>query len=276
MPALRRDALGLGLRPSHYPYLFEHWPDLDYLEIISENFMGDAARPRRNLARVHARYPIVLHGVGLGLLGHAALDEDYLDALVRLADSVDAPFVSDHLCWTGAHGLRHHDLLPTPYTDALVEFAAERAARVQARLGRPFALENLSSYVEFAASTMPEWEFYAKVVEQAGCSYMLDINNVYVSSVNHGFDPSEYLDAIDLSRVVQVHLAGHRREHDGTIVDTHDAHVCEEVWQLYVSTWRRGGPFPTLIEWDAAIPAMPVLLAELERARTMRSGACPA
>jgi uncharacterized protein (UPF0276 family) len=263
--------LGLGLRPRHHAYLFEHWPeDVDYFEIISENFMTDAARPRHNLARVRSRYPIVLHGVGLDLLGHAPLDDRYLDALARLADSVDAPFVSDHVCWSGAHGARHHDLLPTPYTEAVVEFAAERAARVQARLGRPFALENLSSYVEFTASTMTEHEFYTRIVTQAGCWFMLDINNVYVSSVNHGFDPLEYLDAIDLSRVVQVHLAGHRREADGLIVDTHDTHVCDDVWRLYAAAWRRGGPFPTLLEWDAAIPDMPVLLAELERGRALR------
>jgi uncharacterized protein len=266
-----RDALGLGLRLPHYPYLFEHWPEVDYFEIISENFMGPALPPRQKLERVRARYPLVMHGVGLNLLGHAPLDEAYLDALCRLADDVDAPFVTDHLCWTGAHGISHHDLLPTPYTEDLVEFVAERAAAVQRRLGRPFGLENLSSYVEFESSTMNEWEFYTAVVREAGCSFLLDVNNVYVSSVNHGFDPEAYLGAIDFSRVLQVHLAGYSHEPNGTLVDTHDHPVSNAVWSLYAQAWKMGGPFPTLLEWDAQIPPMPELLAELEKAKEARA-----
>ena len=268
--ALPRDALGLGLRPSHYGYLFEHWPSLDYLEVISENFLGDAPLPRQQLERASGRYPIVLHGVGLNLLGHAPLDEAYLDRLCRLADRVDAPFVTDHLCWTGAHGLCHHDLLPLPYVEDLAALATERAAYVQRRLGRPFGIENLSSYMEFRASTMSEWEFYASVVRRSGTWFMLDINNIYVSSQNHGFDPRTYLDAIDFSRVLQVHLAGHTRDASGALVDTHDRPVCDEVWQLYAEAWRKGGPFPTLLEWDAASPPVPELLLELERARQVR------
>ena len=263
-------ALGLGLRLPHYAYLFEHWPAIDYLEIISENFLGDAAPPRRHLDRIKARYALVLHGVGLNLLGHAPLDEAYLDRLCRLADHVDAPFVSDHLCWTGAHGVNHHDLLPTPYIPALIELAAERAAHVQRRLGRPFGLENLSSYVAFRASTMTEWAFYSEVVRAAGCFYMLDINNVYVSSKNHGFDANAYLDSIDFSRVLQVHLAGHSREPSGTIVDTHDQPVSEAVWALYRDTYRKHGPFPTLLEWDDHIPPLPEVLAELSKAHSVR------
>jgi uncharacterized protein (UPF0276 family) len=269
--SLPRDALGLGLRLPHYDHLFEHWPALGYFEIISENFMGDAAPPKRNLARVRSRYPVVLHGVGLNLLGHAEPSADYLDALCRLADSVDAQFVTDHLCWTGAHGVNHHDLLPTPYMPELVELAAERAYAVQRRLDRPFGLENLSTYVTFAQSSMSEWEFYTRVVRESGCHFMLDINNVYVSSENHGFDPYTYLASIDYSRVLQVHLAGHSREPDGTIVDTHDHPVCDAVWQLYAAAWQRGGPFPTLLEWDARIPPLPEVLAELGRARGMQT-----
>jgi uncharacterized protein (UPF0276 family) len=153
----------------------------------------------------------------------------------------------------------------------LVELAAERAAHVQRRLGRPFGLENLSSYVDFARSTMTEWDFYAGVVRAAGCGFMLDVNNIYVSSQNHGFDPERYLDAIDFSRVLQVHLAGHSREPDGTLVDTHDHPVPDPVWSLYASAWRRGGPFPTLLEWDARIPPMPEVLAELARAAEVRA-----
>jgi uncharacterized protein len=269
--AIARDACGLGLRIPHYAHLFEHWPALDYFEIISENFMGEAAPPRDKLTRVRARYPVVLHGVGLNLLGHAPLDEAYLDRVCRLADEVDAPFVTDHLCWTGTPAHSHHDLLPTPYTQGIVELAAERAAYVQKRLGRPFGLENLSSYVTFSASTMSEWEFYTAVVREAGCWYMLDINNVYVSSENHGFDPRTYLASIDYTRVLQVHLAGHSREPDGTIVDTHDRPVCDAVWQLYGDTYRAHGPFPTLLEWDERIPPMPDVLAELARAKAVRA-----
>jgi uncharacterized protein len=268
---LSREALGLGLRLPHYPYLFEHQPALDYFEIITENFLSDAPVAHSNLSRVCARYPVVMHGVGLNLLGHEPLDLDYLDAVCRLADRVRAPFVTDHLCWSGAHGSRHHDLLPMPYTPALVELAAERAYVVQQRLGRPFGLENLSSYVTFHESSMSEHEFYTRVVRDAGCHFMLDVNNIYVSSINHGFDARDYLAAIDFGRVLQVHLAGHQRMPDGTIVDTHDRPVCKAVWRLYAEAWALGGPFPTLLEWDDDIPAMPDAIAELERARVVRA-----
>lgn len=264
-------ALGLGLRTAHYDYIFKAWPSVDYFEIISENFMGPAPQPQMQLKRLLSRYPVVLHGVGLNLLGHAPLDEAYLDRLCRLANQVNARFVSDHLCWTGAHGLNHHDLLPVPYTPALVELASERAAYVQKRLDRPFGLENLSTYVEFRESTMSEWEFYTAVVRQAGCWSMFDLNNVYVSSENHGFDPWAYIEAIDFSRVLQVHLAGHTREPQGTIVDTHDQAVCPAVWELYAKTWRRFGPFPTLLEWDAQIPPFPELMQELAHAVEVRA-----
>lgn len=269
--ALPRDALGLGLRRAHYGHLFAHWPAVDYFEAISENFLGPALPPRERLDAVRARYPVVLHGVGLNLLGHDPLDERYLDDLCRLADRVDAPFVTDHLCWTGAQNISHHDLLPTPYAPELIAFAAERAAYVQRRLDRPFGLENLSSYVTFERSTMTEWDFYTAVVREAGCHFMLDVNNVYVSSVNHGFDPRVYLDAIDYGRVLQVHLAGFTREPDGTLVDTHDHPVCDAVWALYAETWRAHGPFPTLLEWDERIPPMPEVLAELAKAREVRA-----
>ena len=267
---LAPEALGLGLRVPHYDYVLEQAPQVDYFEVISENFFGPAPTPRARLERVRARYPVVLHGVGLNLLGHAPLDSRYLDALSRLADDVDAPFVSDHLCWTGAHGVSHHDLLPTPYVPELVELAAERAYEVQRRLGRPFAIENLSSYVEFRSSTLSEWEFYTSVVRESGCWSLLDVNNVYVSSQNHGFDADTYLAAIDFSRVLEVHLAGHTREPNGTLIDTHDHPVANPVWALYARAWRMGGPFPTLLEWDARIPPLPEVLVELEKAREAR------
>lgn len=257
----------------HYPSIFEDEPDIEFFELLTENFLAAPPTVARNLARLRDRYPLVLHGVSLNLLGHAPLDEAYLDDVRRLAEYVDAPFVTDHLCWTGAHGISHHDLLPAPYTEDLVELAAERARYVQDRLGRPFGLENLSSYVEFRESTMTEWEFYTRVVERAGCWFMLDINNIYVSSVNHGFDATAYLGAIDFTRVLQTHLAGHTRQPDGVIVDTHDHPVCDEVWALYARAWRDGGPFPTLIEWDAAIPPLGDLLGEAAKARFVREAA---
>lgn len=274
-PTIARDALGLGLRPSFYRELFERRPALGYLEIISDNFLGDAAGPSRHLARARATYPIVLHGVSLNLLGHEPLDERYLDAIARLADRLDAPFVTDHLCWTGAHGMQHHDLLPAPYTEDLVDFAASRARYVQERIGRPFGLENLSTYCELGASTMSEAELYTRVVREAGCYFMLDVNNVYVSSHNHGFDARAYLDAIDYTRVLQTHLAGHTREPDGSIVDTHDHPICDEVFELYAYAWQKGGPFPTLLEWDAAIPPLDVLLQELEKIKAARGESRP-
>jgi uncharacterized protein len=262
-------AVGLGLRPTHYVDIHESAPDVDFFEVITENYLDPDAPPAHHLARVRERFPVVLHGVSLNLLGHAPLDEQYLDAVCRLADRVGAPFVTDHLCWTGAHGYSHHDLLPVPYTAAIADLAAERAAYVQRRLGRPFGLENLSSYVELADSTMTEWEFYTRVVRDAGCHYMLDINNVYVSSENHGFEARRYLDAIDASRVVQMHLAGHTRESSGIIVDTHDRPISDEVLALYADFWPRCQA-PTLVEWDAAIPPLREVLREVDRVRAVR------
>ncbi len=267
MPAT---ALGLGLRLPHYEAILTADPLVEYVEVISENFLGGSPTPRQRLERVRARLPVVLHGVSLNLLGHAPLDERYLDALARLADATGAPFVTDHLCWTGAHGVSHHDLLPLPYTEDLVGFAAERAAHVQRRIGRPFGLENLSSYVTFDRSTLSEQDFYAAVVREADCWSMLDVNNVFVSSQNHGFDPDAYLAAVDFSRVLQVHVAGHTREPGGTIVDTHDRPVDDAVWALYRRAWELGGPFPTLLERDADVPPLAELVRELGQARQVR------
>lgn len=268
---LGRVALGIGLRPVHYADICQHWPELDFFEVISENYLDPGSPASGHLARIAERYPIVLHGVTLNLLGHEPLDEGYLDRLCSLADRIGASYVTDHMCWTGVHGVTHHDLLPVPYREELVELAAERACYVQRRLGRPFGLENLSSYVEFDDSTMTEWEFYTRVVREADCWFMLDINNVHVSSVNHRFDARTYIDAVDFARVLQVHLAGHTREPNGIIVDTHDRAVCDDVWELYAHAWRRGGPFPTLVEWDSEIPAMSAVIAELDRARRVRA-----
>lgn len=255
----------------HYEHVLSAQPAVDYFELLSDNYLEPSSRARDYARRIGARYPLVLHGVGLNLLGHEPLDERYLDAIKALADEADAPFVSDHLCWSRAQAMNHHDLLPTPFTDDIADYAAERAAYVQQRLERPFALENLSSYVAFTSSTMDEPSFYMRVVRNAGVRCMLDINNVYVSAQNHGFDPQRYVDAIDFSRVVQVHIAGHQVSEAGVIVDTHDRPVIDPVWALYGEAYRRHGPFPTLLEWDDAIPCFDTLLAELERARKARA-----
>lgn len=268
---LPADAMGVGLRLPHDAWLREHTPELDFFEVIAENFTGGSTPPRERLAHVRARWPIVLHGVSLDLLGPSPLDDAWLDTLARLADSLDAPYVTDHLCWTGARGVSHHDLLPTPYRPDLVEYAAERAWAVQRRLGRPFGLENLSSYVTFRDSTMTEWDFFAAVVRESGTWLLLDVNNLHVSAHNHGFDPLAPLDAVDWSRVLQVHLAGHAAPADGLLVDTHDHPVCAATWALYREAWRRGGPFPTLLERDANLPPFPELLDELARARRERA-----
>jgi len=268
---LPKQALGIGLRVQHYQSIHESPPPIDYFEVISENFMGNAEPPLQHLDLIAQKFPVVLHGVGLNLLGHEALDEDYLEALVSLADRLDAPFVSDHVAWNGAHGIRHHDLLPTPFTKDLLAYAAERAALVQERLGRPFALENLSSYVRFPESEMDEATFYSALVRESGVSFMLDINNIYVSSCNHGFDAKDYLAAIDFSKVLQVHVAGHDATNPGLIIDTHDRAVAAGVWQLYEWAWTIGGPFPTLLEWDEKIPPLPEVLSELDKARSYQS-----
>lgn len=272
MTQLSREAIGLGLRIPHYGHLFSEWPEVDFFEIISENFMGDAPLPRRNLEKVLSRYPVVLHGVSLGVASSEPLDRAYLRRLKDLVEFTDAPYFTDHLCWTTAHGVNHHDLLPFPYTEENARYVAERAARVQDFVGRPFGLENLSSYVSFASSEMTEWEFNDRVLELSGCHYMLDLNNVYVSSVNHGFDAEAYVDSVRWDRVLQCHLAGHHRNPDGSLLDTHDGPVSEAVWALYRRAWKRSnGGFPTLLEWDDSIPEFPVVHAEALTARAHRS-----
>lgn len=268
--AVPRDALGLGLRPAHYPALFETWPELGFFEIIAENFLGPAELPRSKLARVASRYPVVAHGVSLNLMGADPLDLDHLTALRDLVRAHQIPYLTDHLCWTRSGDVHHHELLPAPYHPDLIAYTAERAAFVQDFLGVPFGIENLSSYLAFARDELEEWTFYRRVVEASGCWFMLDVNNVVVSAHNHGFDPHTYLDAIDWDRVLQVHLAGHEVRPDGMRHDTHNRPVCDEVWALYRRAWQMGGPFPTLLEWDDAIPPLEVALAELHKAAEVR------
>jgi uncharacterized protein (UPF0276 family) len=257
--------IGLGLRTVHYSHILEHTPDVPWFEIISENYMHTAGKPLHFLDRIAERYPIVMHGVSLSIGSTDALDHDYLAELKKLRDRVKAKWVSDHLCWTGVAGKNTHDLLPLPYTEESLHHCAARIREVQAILDAPIALENPSTYVEFRGSSMKEWEFLAALAKEADCGILLDVNNVYVSAFNHGFDPQTYLEAIPFDRVVQMHVAGHTN--NGThIVDTHIGPVIDDVWKLLGDAYRRGTA-PILLEWDAEIPSFEETWAEAQRAR---------
>jgi uncharacterized protein (UPF0276 family) len=260
---------GVGFRIPHYDHVFEHQPEVDFFEIISENFMIRGGRPLRNLDRALERYPIVQHGVSLGIAAPDPLDFDYLKQLKELTRRTHTPWVTDHFCWSRADGVDLHDLLPIPYTDEAVKHVAERVRVVQDFLELPFGLENASSYMTYRASSMTEWDFVTAVLEEADCGILLDVNNVFVSSFNHGFDPKIYLDAIPADRVLQFHLAGHTNK-GKYILDTHSDFVIDEVWKLYRHSLERIGGVSTLIEWDADIPEFPVLLAEADKARVIR------
>jgi uncharacterized protein (UPF0276 family) len=256
---------GIGLRPKHYPRVLDG-VRADWFEVISENFMIRGGRPLAVLQHVRADTPVVLHGVSLSIGSTDPLDVAYLDQLRGLIERVEPAWVSDHLCW-GSHGGRYaHDLLPLPYTEESVAHVVGRVREVQDRLGRRILLENVSSYVAFRHSTMPEWTFLSVIAEQADCGILLDVNNIFVSSVNHGFRVEDYLDGVPADRIGQIHLAGHS-DHGTHLLDTHDAPVRLEVWDLYRETIRRFGPLPTLIEWDDRLPPIEEVLAEAERAR---------
>lgn len=264
--------LGIGLRTVHFNYILENQPEVDWFEIISENFMDSRGRPRHVLDQLAERYRIVMHGVSLSIGSTDPLNTDYLRKLKALADAIQVQWISDHICWTGVMGRNSHDLLPLPYTEESLRHVVERVRIVQDALQRPLVLENPSSYVTFATSTMPEWEFVARLAEEANCGLLLDVNNVYVSSRNHDFDPVEYIDAIPAERVVQFHLAGHTNL--GThLIDTHDGQVIDPVWSLYRHAHQRTGGASTLLEWDAKIPAFPVVHAEVLKARDYMSAA---
>lgn len=241
--------IGIGLRINHYDDIFRDQPPIDWFEIISENFMVEAGLPLENLQRILERYPVVQHGVSLAIGSPDPLDFDYLKKLKQLTKITKTPWVSDHLCWGKVPGSHYHDLLPLPYTQEVIDYVAERARIVQDYLELPFALENLSSYVAFQDDQMPEWEFYSQIVEKADIHMMLDVNNIYVSSRNHGFDPKDYYQNIPLDRVLQIHLAGHLDL--GThVIDTHDAYVRDEVWALYGEIYPLTNGVSTLLEWD--------------------------
>jgi len=262
--------VGVGVRPVHYSEIFERAEagnlPVGWFEILSENYMVPGGRPLRMLDRVCAERPVVLHGVSLNVGSVDPLDAGYLDALAELARRTEARWVSDHLCWTGVGGHPLHDLVPLPYCEESIRHVAARVREVQDRLSRRIALENVSSYMSFAGDAMPEWEFLTAVAQEADCGILLDVNNVFVSAWNHGFEASDYIDAIPPERVFHVHLAGHS-ESPPLLIDTHDHPVRDEVWDLYAYTLRRTGPVSTTIEWDDRIPPFARLLEEAERAR---------
>ncbi len=258
---------GLGLRADHYDALLDA-PRVDWLEAVAENYLVPGGKPLDWLRRMRERYPIVLHGVSLSIGSQDALDLQYLAALKKLADSVEPAWMSDHLCWTGAHGRNLHDLLPLPYTEEAIAHVSARVRQVQDFLGRRILLENVSSYVEFEASTMSEWEFLAAIAERADCLILLDVNNIHVSANNHGFDARDYLAGIPQRRVQQFHLAGHSFQNN-LIIDTHDHPVPDPVWDLYADAVRRFGPVSTMIERDDNIPPLAELIAELDHARAI-------
>ena len=257
---------GLGLRKEHYEAVLAHKPALDWFEILSENYLVDGGKPLHYLDRIRADYPLAMHGVSLSIGSTEPLDQDYLARLKALIERIDPLWVSDHLCWTGVGGLNLHDLLPLPYTEEALDHVVARVVQVQERLGRRILLENVSSYLRYPESQMPEWEFLAQVAERADCLILLDINNIYVSARNHGFDPADYLAAIPPARVWQFHLAGHT-DLGEVVIDTHDHPVRAEVWELFVQAAARFGPVATMIERDDRIPPLDELLAELEQAR---------
>jgi uncharacterized protein len=267
--------IGVGLRVPHYEHIFEKQPRVDWFEIISENFMVPGGRPIANLERALGDYRLVQHGVSMSLGSASPLDWDHLEKLKALLDKVRSPWVSDHLCWTGSDCLNLHDLFPLPYTEEVVKYVAERARIVQDFLEVRFAIENVSSYMTYTASKMTEWEFVSAIAEEADVGILLDVNNIYVSSQNHGFDPFAFVDGIPAERVVQIHLAGHTR-FEKYLLDTHSGRVIDEVWALYHRTIQRCGSVSTLVEWDDDIPPFEELMAEAEKARQARERALEA
>ncbi len=269
MSALPSLGFGLGLRKEHFADLLAAAPaGVDWFEAISENFMVAGGKPLEVLERVRRDFPLVLHGVSLSIGGIDPLAGDYLDRLAALIDRIEPAWVSDHLCWTGVDGVNLHDLLPLPYTEESLAHVAGRVRQVQDRLRRRLILENPSTYLAAAGNSLTESEFLAALAEETDCLLLLDVNNVYVSACNHGFDPLRYLAAIPPARVVQLHIAGHR-DVDGFKIDTHDAPVCEAVWALYAQAAQRFAAAATLLERDDAIPPLPELIAELDRARAI-------
>jgi uncharacterized protein (UPF0276 family) len=270
MPATstRFSGYGLGLRKEHYRDFLETEVPVDFVEVISENFMVDGGQPRHILRQVRTRHPVVLHGVSMSIGSADGLDRAYLRRLRALADEIEPLFVSDHLSWSRIGRFNSHDLLPLPYTEEALRIVCANIDMAQDALGRPMLFENPSSYLAFAGADMSEWEFLAAMCQRTGCNLLLDVNNVFVSATNHGFDAHAFLDGIPADRVRQLHLAGHSQGRE-LLIDTHDSPVCDAVWQLYGRAMARLGPVATMIERDDNIPPLAELLDELSAARTI-------
>ena len=266
--------LGVGLRTVHFDYILKQQPDVEWFEIISENFMDSCGRPRYVLEQLAERYPIVMHGVSLSIGSTDPLDFEYLKKLKTLARQVNARWISDHLCWTGVAGRNTHDLLPIPFNEQTLRHVVERIRIVQDILERPLVLENPSSYVTFRDSTIEEWEFITQMAEESDCGLLLDVNNVYVSSFNHDMDPVEFLNSLPHERIVQFHLAGHSN-YVTHLIDTHDNHVIDPVWELYRMAHQLTGGVSTLLEWDARIPPFPVVHQEVLKAKNFMNERLP-
>ncbi|MBI3772413.1 MAG: DUF692 domain-containing protein [Gammaproteobacteria bacterium] len=266
---------GIGLRAEHYEDILHAHPDVGWLEVHSENYFGERGRPWQILGQIREHYPVSLHGVGLSLGSTDPLDEVHLKQLKRLIEYIEPGLISEHVSWSSVQGHHFHDLLPLPYTEEALMHLAGRVTQAQEILGRQILMENLSSYVRYAHSTMSEWEFLSELVIRSGCGLLLDVNNVYVSAINHRFDPKTYLNNIVPGVVGEIHLAGHTRKlRDAAtfIIDTHDQPVSKEVWDLYEHAVARFAGIPVLIEWDAVLPPLPVLVAEAQRAQHIMDG----
>lgn len=272
--------VGLGLRPAHYDHVLSRRPAVSWFEAISENYMGlrggaSGGRPLEVLEEVRRHYPVMLHGVSLNIGSIDPLNRDYLKRLKRLVRIIEPAIVSDHLCWTGVNGRNLHDLMPLPYTEATIKHVAARLRHVQEFLGRRILVENVSSYLTYRHSEMTEWEFLAEIADRADCGILLDVNNIHVSAVNHGFNALDYINAVPIERVGQMHLAGYSDE-GGFLIDTHDHPVSDPVWELYAAAIKRFGRVPTLIEWDDKIPSFARLQKEAARAMEVRDAAVAA
>jgi uncharacterized protein (UPF0276 family) len=257
---------GLGLRPEHYEPVIQQKPDVDWFEIITENYLIPGGKPLYFLDKIREDYPIVMHGVSLSIGSSDPLDWDYLKQVKSLAERIEPVWISDHLCWTGVKGLNMHDLLPIPYTDEAIKHIVARISEIQDFYGRRILIENVSSYLTFIQSEITEWEFISTIAKQADCNILLDVNNIYVSSINHDFNALDYIDAMPAKRIAQIHLAGHSN-HGNYIIDTHDAPIIQQVWDLYAQTIAKLGRISTMIERDDNIPPLPELLIELNQAR---------
>ncbi len=266
---------GLGLRTEHYDDILATEPNVDWFEILSENYMVPGGKPLYYLDQFKERYPLVMHGVSMSIGSVAPLDIEYLKQLKSLADRANPKWISDHLCWTGVHGKNLHDLLPLPYTEETINHVVARIQQVQDFLGRQILIENVSSYASYQGSEMTEWAFITEIANRADCLLLFDVNNIYVSSVNHQFDAHDFINGVPAQRVQQIHLAGHE-DHGDYIIDTHDAPVIEDVWDLYDYAIKRFGPISTMIERDDKMPPLADLVTELDRARQIAAPYCEA